>query len=147
MNWNVVVAVSEVVGAVAIVVTLIYLAAQIKQNTQMVRSEITKDLFVTANAKLLGIASNPELRKAAANLIDIPESELIESFVLISILREFELQFILRASNLLDPAVMDSYDSAVPLWLGSDEARKWWASNKADYNPDFVTYIDNLVHE
>ena len=53
MNWNVVVAVSEVVGAVAVIVTLIYLAAQIKQNTQMVRSEITKDLFVTANAKLL----------------------------------------------------------------------------------------------
>jgi len=147
MNWNVVVAVSEVVGAIAVVVTLIYLAAQIKQNTQMVRSEITKDLFVTANAKLLGIASNPELRKAAAKLINIAEPELVESFVLISVLREFELQFVLRTSNLLDPAVMDSYDSAVPVWLGSDAARQWWASNKADYNSNFVTYIDNLVPE
>ena len=147
MNWDAVAAVSEVVGAIAIVVTLVYLAVQIRQNTQMVRSEITKDLFVTANAKLLHIASNPELRKAAANFINIPESELIESFVLVSILREFELQFILRASDLLDPAVMESYDSAVPVWLASDGARQWWTANMADYNPDFVTYINNLLPE
>ena len=147
MNWEAIGAVSETIGAIAVVATLIYLAVQIRQNTLMVRSEITKDLFVTANSKLLNIASNPELRNAAAGLVNISESELIEGFVLVSILREFELQFILRQSQLLDPAVMASYDSAVPVWLGSEKSRIWWAANKADYNPDFVAYIDELIPE
>jgi len=145
MNWETVGAISETIGAIAVVVTLIYLAVQIRQNTLMVRSEITKDLFVTANSKLLDIASNPDLRSAAAGLLNISESELTEGFVLVSILREFELQYILRQSRLLDPAIMASYDSAVPVWLGSEKSQSWWASNKKDYNPEFVAYIDELL--
>lgn len=37
MNWEAISAISEVVGAVAVVVSLIYLALQIRQNTKVVR--------------------------------------------------------------------------------------------------------------
>jgi hypothetical protein len=38
MNWDAVAAVSEVVGAIAIVITLIYLAQQLRQNTKAIKS-------------------------------------------------------------------------------------------------------------
>ena len=38
MNWDAIGAVGEVSGAVAVVVTLIYLAGQLRQNTQALRS-------------------------------------------------------------------------------------------------------------
>lgn len=38
MNWEAVAAVSEVVGAIAIVITLLYLAQQLRQNTQAIKS-------------------------------------------------------------------------------------------------------------
>ena len=38
MNWEALGAIGEIVGAVALVVTLGYLALQIRQNTQVLRS-------------------------------------------------------------------------------------------------------------
>jgi len=38
MNWNAMGAIGELVGAVAVVITLIYLAAQIRQNTRSNRN-------------------------------------------------------------------------------------------------------------
>ena len=38
MNWDAIGAVSELIGAVAVVATLIYLAVQIRQNTKSVQS-------------------------------------------------------------------------------------------------------------
>ena len=38
MNWDAIGAIGEVSGAVAVVVTLIYLAGQLRQNTQALRS-------------------------------------------------------------------------------------------------------------
>ncbi|MDX1507808.1 MAG: hypothetical protein R3358_05985 [Woeseiaceae bacterium] len=39
MNWDAVSAVAEVVGVIAVVVSLIYLAVQVKQNTNQLRQE------------------------------------------------------------------------------------------------------------
>lgn len=39
MNWDAVGAISELVGAVAVIVTLIYLALQIRQNNALLRSQ------------------------------------------------------------------------------------------------------------
>ena len=38
VNWEAVSAIGEIVGAIAVVVTLAYLAVQIRQNTQVARS-------------------------------------------------------------------------------------------------------------
>jgi hypothetical protein len=44
MNWDAISAVGEIIGAVAVVVSLIYVAAQIRQNTQMARSTAKQSL-------------------------------------------------------------------------------------------------------
>jgi len=48
MNWDAVIAVAEIVGVLAIIASLIYLAAQIKQSTMLGRAEMvhaTSDLW------------------------------------------------------------------------------------------------------
>jgi hypothetical protein len=60
MNWEAIGAVGEIVGAVAVILTLIYLAAQIRQNTNSVRaaavdaaithvSNVRETIFVNAD--------------------------------------------------------------------------------------------------
>ena len=44
MNWDAISAVSEIIGAVAVVVSLIYVATQIRQSTQMARSTAKQTL-------------------------------------------------------------------------------------------------------
>ncbi len=60
MNWETISAISEAVGAVAIVATLIYLAIQIRQNTASVKGSAYQQ-WVAANLELNVAATEPTL--------------------------------------------------------------------------------------
>ncbi len=134
------------IAALGVIATLIYLARQIQQNTNLVRSQITTGLVVSANEKLLNVVANPDLRMSAAKATGMTEDGLVDGFLMASIFREFELQFtVLRPQGLLDPAYEAMYDSVVPIWLGSDQSRRWWASSKPTYNPGFTRHVDQIL--
>jgi hypothetical protein len=47
MNWQAIGAIGEIGGAVAVLVSLIYLATQIRQNTKMMRSSAKQELTIS----------------------------------------------------------------------------------------------------
>lgn len=51
MNWEAISAISDIVGAVAVVISLVYVAAQIRQNTKMARSGAKQSLTEAANVR------------------------------------------------------------------------------------------------
>lgn len=58
MNWNAIGAIAEVVGAVAVIITLAYLAIQIRQNTRMNASALRQSFYdYTARQMLHGTDS------------------------------------------------------------------------------------------
>jgi len=58
MNWDAISAIGEIVGAAAVVVTLIYLAAQIRQNTKINSSSIRQSFYdYTTRQMLQGVES------------------------------------------------------------------------------------------
>ena len=52
MNWEAIGAIGEVLGAAAVVVTLGYLAVQIRQNSQAVKNSAAQSLLSEANGSL-----------------------------------------------------------------------------------------------
>lgn len=96
MNWEAVGAIGEVIGAIGVIVTLAYLAIQIRQNSAVVRSA-TRQAISTTQAEIgYRLAENPELRSAAllyTNLEStVPETELAAHFYLRGVLRTYENQ-------------------------------------------------------
>jgi hypothetical protein len=68
MSWDGIGAVGELVGALGVIVSLVYLAAQIRQNSQVVRTA-TRQAVSTSQMEIgMQLASNPELRAAAARV-------------------------------------------------------------------------------
>lgn len=59
MNWEAISAISEIVGAIAVVVSLIYVAAQIRQNTRMMRSGAKQALTETTQQLIYKAMDNP----------------------------------------------------------------------------------------
>ena len=43
MNWDAIIGIAEVIGVIAIVVSLMYVAAQIRQNSEIARATIVHD--------------------------------------------------------------------------------------------------------
>jgi hypothetical protein len=66
MNWEAISAVGRLVGAVAVLVTLIYLAVQIRQNTAAVATATCESTMIGFNDINVVVASHPLL----ASLLD-----------------------------------------------------------------------------
>jgi hypothetical protein len=63
MNWEALGAIGEIVGAVAVILTLGYLALQIRQNTAAVATSTYDSVITGYNELNLTIASDPDLAR------------------------------------------------------------------------------------
>ena len=61
MNWEAIGAVGEAVGAAGVIISLLYLAVQIRGDAREKRAGRTHDRSVATAKLLLTIANNPEL--------------------------------------------------------------------------------------
>ena len=76
MNWDALGAIGELVGAVAVIATLLYLSAQIRQSNRTSKSTVASDLMQKYNDFLAFVLANPEISKLASKLTDptfVPE--------------------------------------------------------------------------
>jgi len=64
MNWDAIGAIGEIVGAIAVLITLIYLAIQIRQNSATQRAQTHQQLALERVIGLRMISTNKELRDA-----------------------------------------------------------------------------------
>lgn len=63
MDWEVAATIAEIVGAVGVIASSVYLALQIRQSTKVSRAESTKDLYHASRSAVLDIESNDSLAK------------------------------------------------------------------------------------
>lgn len=64
MNWEAIGAIGEIVGAIAVVITLLYLASQTKQNTKATHAQATASVAAEMESNLLAIANDGFLAMA-----------------------------------------------------------------------------------
>ncbi len=80
MNWEAIGAIGEIVGAVAVVITLLYLASQTRQNTKATHAQATASVASEMEQCLLTIANDGYLAEAyhkAMKREDLSELESI----------------------------------------------------------------------
>jgi hypothetical protein len=148
----------EFVAAIATLITLVYLAFQIRQNTKVSRAQLTKDLFLASRSALLDIAKNEDLARIAAEsyvstistknigpaeIEAVRRAEFFNSFF-----RLFELNFNLEQQGLLEEPIAKSYDMVVHLFVKSDSFVEWWnRARETEYHGDFAARVDAVIAE
>jgi len=82
MDWNAAGAVGEILGAAAVFVTLIYLAAQIRQTNTMARFDTTREIMAQFNACNQLYATDETIRKVLLKKGDLSleEAEQLYSY-------------------------------------------------------------------
>ena len=106
MNWSAVGAASELLGAIAVVVSLIYLAAQVRANTRQARLEAARDLAVRISEISIAIATSREVGElfhrggGAYHELDGVD-QLRYRGLLNALFRGLEQQFLLRGQGAL----------------------------------------------
>lgn len=118
MNWQAIGALSDIVGAVAVVVTLIYLAVQIRDSAKASRSAAVTDATGGIQAWYQELGSNPQTAElflnGMANPGALPRQDQFQFLMLVhSIFLGFQRSYFLSKAGTLDVGLRDSIGTAV----------------------------------
>lgn len=151
MNWEAIGAVAELIAAVGVVVSLLYLAIQIRQNTASVRAstyqDFTRESADTTRSALLDRDALDEIRPLLRREREF-DPEIDVRFGLIAGLyaRNLQFGFLEMREGRVDRRHFDSYVSyhadnlmRQPAWS------QWWALNRRHYDPEFIAWVDSLL--
>ena len=146
MNWDAISAIGELIGAVAVLVTLIYLAIQIRKNTRAVERESHRTLLQHQHAIWSLLLNNKELndvvRRGENDPDDLSEDEWSD-FVkyMFMYMNIWDANFQNFRSGNMDEAVYRSWDSGLRLVSRKVGYKRFWELNKAAYTDAFVEHV------
>ncbi len=147
MNWEAIGAVGEILGAIAVVATLFYLATQIRQSTRLARANMSKDLFLATRAATLEMAANPELGKIMADIrghdVDVQRQDMFYQ----SFFRLYEIVVTLYNQGFVDEGIYQSYVATIRMFCGTDPFEEYWQRNQQTFQGDFRVFVETQMNE
>ncbi len=85
MNWDAIGAVGELAGALAVLITLIYLAVQLRQNTNLASGAAQREVMASFQLNLDRVRTNPQLvQKGLAQFDSLSLAEQLEFTMIIN---------------------------------------------------------------
>ena len=149
MNWEAIGAVGELVGGVGVILTLVYLAVQIRQNTAMMTAQTVQASIDATQRVLLFRAEHPDvrsvLRKARADEeMNRDEFELLTAYLQAAFMN-FQARLQHNTRGVFDPSVNESYEKILVDYLEAQYVQRWWSFSKALYGDAFREHCDQII--
>jgi hypothetical protein len=150
MNLNDLANLGQIIGAIGVMITLVYLAIQNRQNTKAVRSSsiqnLVQSLSTTAQAAVENKHIIPLLLKANTGAGALTEEERTQlHFWFLMTFRRFEGVYFQRDLGFVDAAVIEGFERSHIAILTSKSGQAWWTSSKEIFNSGFVSYVEELL--
>jgi hypothetical protein len=147
MSWDAVSAVAESLGALGVIITVAYLALQIRQNTRTVRSAAQQSMFDNVHSLRLVLCQDPEL----ASLL-IKANESFDSLTAEEDLRfqtfagalfgEWENIFLQNSHSVLAPEMWQAWELGYRNLFESPAMRRVWLAQKGQHLRSFQDHVE-----
>jgi hypothetical protein len=146
MNWNALAAIAEVLGALAVLASLIYLATQIRQSTQMMKSSIRQQLTTSTQNVVFKMMDNAEtLAKMQEKETLTPGEQVRMSLLLRAAFRGFEDAAYQYHHGLLDVSEWSGRLANMRSSLSIPAAREQWLATRSEYSENLQRTLDPLA--
>ena len=148
MNWDAAGAIGEIVGALAVVMSLIYLASQIRIQNREAKISSVHD--ITEAFRLAITSFQDEQRaivytKALGDFDNLSEAERLQFISMVQgLMRVWEEAFYQYSESRLDQRVWSAWCAQYRDWISSDGFQKVWALRKHTYSHDFQQFVDGI---
>jgi len=142
---------SDVLGGIAVIVSLIYVGFQIRKNTQVNQGIATQQTFASTqtiyswHAEDSGV-SELFTRFNQGDTLTIAESVRM-SHLMYGMLDQYQVYFILNKLKMMDQESFQSFFRKLLLVVGTPPAAQWFRTNRGFYRRDFVKAVEKLLEE
>ena len=132
MNWEAISAISDIIGAVAVVISLIYVAAQIRQNTKMMRSGAKQSLTESTQGVIYAAMENADefVKLMSGAEAASPEEDARMSLLTRAMLRGFESQCYQYENGLLEEHEWLALQTTMRQLLAQPGFNRYWQQLK-----------------
>ena len=148
MNWTAIGAIGEFLGATGVIITLIYLARQVRQNTRATRLSTSHSISAAARDWNRPLLNDPELAWAfqvgtedPTKLDEKEQARFIE--LCFSLFRMFEDAHYQFQKGALDPDVWMGYEKLYAAYAKAPGFQAYWERRKETFRPEFQELIDS----
>ena len=140
----------EIIGAITVVVSLIYLAVQVRQNTQAQQTENFSRALDRVAAIQATLSQDPEtsviFSKGVSDPSDLTSRERMQfTWTMYELFGAFEFMFLASKTNAIPEEIWRRWSSAVAWWLSYSGVQAWWSVRPIPFSESFTSYIESLL--
>jgi len=150
MNWDAIGAIGEILGALAVVVSLLYLAVQIRQNSRIVKGASVQAITQTMQSELRWSGDYSE---SFLRMIEEPDSlSKVEAFKIgewaTAAMLARQNEHIQYQQGLIDENVWRASRGVVKNILSMPWLNNWWVNfDKSTFTQEFIELVNSVTAE
>ncbi len=150
VNWEAIGATAEALGAIGVIVSLIYLASQISQNTAAIRAGTAQQVTNRGGEIAQAVALSPALisirARGLADIESLSKEEVLQFFsLMLVVFRAYENAAYQFQEGFLDPGVWSGLRSNLVSTVTQPGFRVWWNRGREGFSPDFQLLVDEIL--
>ena len=131
-------------------VSLIYLAVQVRQNTQAQQTENFSRALDRVAAIQASLSQDPEtsviFSKGVSDPSKLTSRERMQfTWTMYELFGAFEFMFLASKTNAIPEEIWQRWSSAVAWWLSYSGVRVWWTARPIPFSQSFTAYIEGLL--
>jgi hypothetical protein len=148
VDWNALGAIGETFGAVAVIVTLLYLAKQIRQNSLAVQVAALRDTTSQWNHWSELLASSPGLADIVArgnrSYKELPEGDALRYGAFVQIFFDNAESYRTLVKEHKVEKDIHVIEEIVRRRICTSGFAEWWDENTDDYDQGFIDWVNGL---
>lgn len=147
--WSKLSSIAEIVSSIAILITLIFLVVEMRQNTEALNAQSRQQILQSAQTQLLFSATNPEMAKSIIKPGPLTQDEsVLLGDWLTSSMRFREYSWLQYRSGVIDENQWNTELLVIEIVLSAQKPRQWWSLvGREQVNPEFAVFVDELLEQ
>jgi len=144
--------IGEIIGAVTVVLSLIYVAVQIRQSTQAQRTENYSRALDRLAAMQSSLSQDDKFSlifsKGVLDTTNLTSQERLRfTWSLYEAFGAFEFMFHASKTDAIPEEVWRRWSAAVAWWLTFPGVQNWWASRPIPFTDSFTLFVESLLED
>jgi len=139
--------IANVLAAIGVLVTLIYLSRQVRQGNLLARSQVRQQMVEQAHEELYQWKNDSGLRNCFVKKGALSEEEQeVLHYFLLAAMRQREWEWFQFSDRVIGKDIYQAYHGVIALHLGIPRTRRWWQTvGRIGFNASFVAEVDAFL--
>jgi len=146
-DWS---SLAEILSAIAVLISLVYVGVQVSDGTRAVRSASVNDASLAVQNWYQEMGSNPQMSdlfyramRSEQPLNDQEEFQFLMGFH--SLFLGFQNNYLMSVEGTLDPSTRDAFINVALSVRDMPGFKRFWRQRKTYLHPEFADYVDGIL--